>query len=352
MGMDYKKYDKILDPVIIDREFRLWNLFLYRYFKHGGCIVKAVFEGVEDQLSLIEWRDFIIDEKILKPYISILEKRVFRDFYKIKPIIFIYVILFFESCEDFKKVFNMLDKIKVTTTQWYSWYVKPIYAKGSLYDFLNIYSLYLPSLYKPPFYTTRYPSRGPPIVYYNSFSSIRYRSKKISIPSSFKDIDILFPLNFYGVGDDPNKYHFFDFIYEVSSLERNSDVVKKYITVIDSLKSYTKLIFPIAVIKDDTLKVGFLEYDKGLFRYIDNPVYDGNGYKIDFTRKIYSGKNFIIYFKYFWSKIRYKGLSVSINTGFDDFKTVSSWVFPELRYGGRIFYSPSSLEGYKVLYYE
>jgi len=351
MDRDYKEYDRFLTPVIIDKELGLWNIFLYRSIKHGGCIVKGVFEGVEDQLSLIEWRDFIIDEDVLKPYISILEKRVLRDFYKIKPIILLYVILFFESCEEFKNIFKMINNIRVTTTQWYSWYLKPIYAEGSLYDFLNIYSMYLPSLYKPPFYTLKYPSKGPPIVYYNSFSSIRYRFRKISISHKIKDTDIIFPLNFYGVGDDPNKYHFFDFTYEVSPLDRGEDVIKKYIEFISDLKSCpAKLIFPVSIIDGNVLKVGFLEYDKGVIKYIDSPVYDGDDYKIDFTRKIYSGKNYVIYFKYFWSKIKYKGLSVSINIGFEDFKTVSSWIFPELRYGGKVFYSPSSLEGYKVLY--
>jgi len=338
-----------LDMVILDRDLNISNLFLYRIYSHGGCILKGVVGGVREHLSLVEWVDYIVDEPILERYISNLEKRVFREFYRLKPTPILYITLYSGSCRELENVIKAFKYIKITTTQWYTWRAKPIYAHGVLYDFLNTYSSTLPSIYKPVYQSLKIPAKPPDICYYNDFSSVKYRF--INVGKSIQECrsEVLFPPNFFGVGGDPSKYIFIEFRYDYTDLDPGESIVRKYIYLIEyRLKGISNAIFPIMYLDGNIVKCGFILVEDGNPRYVAGYIFDGDGYIVDLSGRKSSGRRYVIYFKDFWSKITKKGLSMSINIGFREFKPSPSHIFPELRYGGKIFYSPSSKPGYKI----
>jgi len=337
-------------PVIIGRRFRLKDLFIYRITRHGLCIVKGVVEGYSDQLSMVEWIDFFIDDKQLMRHVSYLEKRILSNLYGVKPTPFLYITLSFPDCGKYKDMFRNIDHIRITTSQWFSWYPRLLYGYGRIYDFLNTFCKVLPSTYKPPFYSLKYPRVSPNIIYYNFYSSIRYRMINIYPPSleNSRDKDIIYPPNIFGVGGDQR-----DYLYilhkDVSELESDDHVVRKYRMLVSRFNNVVnKIIFPIFKVYKDSVKVGFIVREGSKIDFY-TPVYEGEYYVIDQSRKYSSSRKFTIFFKDFWSRITKKGYSLQINIIFEEFKYSPSRMYPELHYGGRIYYSASSIQGYKIL---
>jgi len=338
-----------LTPVIIRRELGLRDLFLYRTLEHGKCIVKGVVEGYREQLSMVEWIDFILDVPALKNNVSYLEKRILSDFIGLTPTPVLYITLTFDSCEHYRQAFRKIDKLKITTSQWFSWDTFPIYAHGKIYDFLNTYSYVLPSSYKPPIYALKI-FRGPNIIYYNDYSFIGYRERSIIIPISItrEGRDILYPPNYFGVGDDSRKYFFFEF-KEVHELDSEDPTVKKYYFLVSKTVKYQgKIVFPIIKVDGPYLKAGVIVKENDRISFY-TPIYEAENYVIDFSGKSLGGKKYLIFFKDFWSRFKKKGFSLLINIMFYENRGSPSWLFPELRYGGKIYYSPSSKIGYKIL---
>jgi hypothetical protein len=159
---------------------------------------------------------------------------------------------------------------------------------------------------------------------------------------------VIYPPNLIGVGGDPK-----DYLYvmhkDVSELDKDDQTVRKYRMFISRFhKVGNKLVFPIFKVHGDIVKVGFIVSEKGKINF-HTPIYEGEYYVIDQSKKYLSSRKFTIFFKDFWSRITKKGYSLQINIVFEEYKSSPSRMYPELQYGGRTYYSSSSRYGYKIL---
>jgi len=82
---------------------------------------------------------------------------------------------------------------------------------------------------------------------------------------------------------------------EIKELEKGDPSLSKYRQLMSKLPEYNgNIIFPLFRICEDSIKVGFVvKSDRDIQFY--TPVYEGEKYIIDFSRRSQSGKKFLIF---------------------------------------------------------
>lgn len=324
----------------------LYDLFEARY-SFPKKLLYGYTEIPEQFTSLLPIVDFIVDDPNLKRYISFMEKIVLDDLYKIPPITFA-LVGFFHPYNNILNIFRNLGQLYFSTTQWYRWRTKlSIKEKSIMLDYIYSFSVHSPSTYKPALLNMKSPNFSCPLQYLNAPAFGGWRLINSRSISNDKDAPLLLPPNFFSGGNGSDYFRRFmedDLLEEryADSFEINiPDNIQRRLSEFSKLFYSKEIILPMIYTLKTKFSFIYLVLRDGMIRKVNSDVYEDDYFVIDLLNR-YHGSKLKVYFS-LWNLKKYKkGFSMKINLNFQDFLTVFSRMFYEVRYGGRLLYSSSS----------
>ena len=319
---------------------RLGDRMFYRREVHGGYIYKTLLELPENYISLLEWRDFIIEGE-LEDYISTVEKVVIDDFFGYRPRIYA-LVTFFSLDHDISNLFR--GEIRLNTSEWQPFKYIPV-GDSPLIDYVYSYSLHHPSKVRPEIYYREFPVEYlEGVLYYNDSSSIDIEWRQIPIPEEGADY-IIMPLNYFG-GDIDIIRFYPSFHVEFEVLDRSSPLIKRYIEFLSEGQGRSAYIFPILINDGLAFKGGFIISSIGDVRYVDDVKFDLGDLVVSLI-PLRTGKPILTFKRFRCRNYITSPKALYANIAFHRFTRDTSNLFIEYRYYGKFIWSSSSSKGFK-----
>ncbi len=321
---------------------RLGDKILVKECVHGGYLYLALAELPEEDVSLLEWIDYVIMDEEYQKHISTLEKVVLDDFFGYRGTPYA-LITFFNPNDSLKNLFGK--GLRIWSTDWQPMdFNFEVVEDHPAIDFLFSYSLYTPSRYRPCY---RHPDflfyRGDQLLYYNDLTGGRHRPYIPKLPGD-RIYTILFPPSYLGGSIDI--YYFYpDSHEEFSVLDKSDKLVVYYLEVLKDLGFQGRIILPLIINEGLRFKGGFIIYEGGEVRYVDDLKYEAvNNVVVTLDYDLKPNK-FNIVFKKFRRRLKQRGKTFYLNIGFKEYPPPPSHLFLEFRMDGKIVWSSDSSKG-------
>lgn len=301
----------------------------------------------EEFVSLTDMVDFFIDVKALSSYISFYEKIVLNNIYRVKPLTFGLVGFYDKDGYGIRNVFSGYGEIRFTTTQWYSWPVRPIYVSNpDLIDYLYSYSSFMPSTFRPGLINVK--CYYPPIDLNILLAPTNNTDKYINNPTLLRllkrvDGTIIYPLNAFTYMDlDP-----IDLLIDAREdrvVETDDGLIEKYRRIVSvkiPIKGGVRQIFPFIFMVRDKYVLGFIEAINGRTKIIYGSLYESDDYVVDLLNE-YRGIKVKVFFSRMGLNESRKGFSIRVNLVNGLRPITFSRLNIDYMYGGKIIYSSPS----------